>query len=418
MRYLSLLCLTGIVIFLVGWSTLAECPHLCPQCSTDMPYLKTDPDLGIVTGECVSGHCDITPSRMTPWCFDVIGHGIARDIRLPVQVTEPNRSFITSPGVTISVTNGEATVCLSKNFEFPIPIADASGNASVIGIPLGGVEGKACLGACPCSGGSPPSVTIYTPKVKKHHMLDIPVSVSDSDGDLCSVEYDGQLSHGKIVESKVPKIVLLQIVPFCEDHISYESESCEPGLDTIWAVAMDGKGNVGRSLPMGLTLPVNIPPAVEISETSPEIEVRCGDMMTATVTATDPDGDLITLTKVSGPGEFSEERGKGTASGTWSWTASGYPWRLVGFKAADACGGTDTAYLLVHILQPPHVSSGYVRVVKGGSATTSIYVAAPDSEQLNFSFNSPEKGIAAEVVGEEPVREYEDYGQGGRFVQI
>ena len=165
---------------------------------------------------------------------------------------------------------------------------------------------------------------------------------------------------------------------------------------------------------------INHDPAFSSSPLSETKQVRPGETLTlSAVTATDPDGDLITLTKVSGPGEFSEGVGVGTVSGTWSWTASGHdPWRLVGFKATDACGGTDLAYLLIHILQPPHVGSGYVRVVRGGSATTSIYVEDPDSKQLNFSFNSPEKGITAEVVGEEPVREYEDYGQGGRYEQI
>ncbi|MCK5802681.1 MAG: tandem-95 repeat protein, partial [Lentisphaeria bacterium] len=151
------------------------------------------------------------------------------------------------------------------------------------------------------------------------------------------------------------------------------------------------------------------------------LKVGPGDIARARVTATDPDRDTLTLGKLSGPGSFPTVTNTGSVAGTYTWAVPdpyrGSPWKLVGFKATDSCGATDLAYLLIHVRTPPRVGSGYVSVFQGETAATSVYVEDPDSDRLTFNFHSPD-GIVAEVVGEEPVREYDDYGQGGRYEKI
>ncbi|GAB4312196.1 MAG: hypothetical protein Kow0097_13810 [Candidatus Bipolaricaulota bacterium] len=99
------------------------------------------------------------------------------------------------------------------------------------------------------------------------------------------------------------------------------------------------------------------PPELNVSPR--EVKARPGETVEAVVRATDPEGDQITLTKISGPGAFTPVTGEGEASGTWSWTVpqayGGSSWRLAGFRAEDAWGGSSLAYLLVRISTPPRL---------------------------------------------------------------
>ena len=108
-------------------------------------------------------------------------------------------------------------------------------------------------------------------------------------------------------------------------------------------------------------------------------------------------GHKVTLSKVSGPGSFPTVTGKGAVSGTYTWTVPKYwgsPWTLVGFRADDGWGGSDLAYLLIHIVQPPRAYGAHAWVNRGGTATTSLYVYDPDSSSHTFAFSPPE-GITA-----------------------
>ncbi len=269
-RYL-LLSLFILGLSLIARVVLGDCPHICPGCQVGIPYLEEDPELGTITKECASARCDLTP-----WCFEVKvyantwkpfwmpwkykGHLVMEE---RVEVTESNGTFLTGPYITASVTNGEATVCISRNFEWAIPIGDAGGNASVISVTVGGIEPKACLGSCPCSGGSRPSVTLTKGKTEAHHRIHILVHAWDVDGDLACVGYnDKGLSHGKIIQSEVPEITALRLVGNCEDELVYESSTSEPGSDVIWAWAKDGKGHIRWSNPLGLE-PPNCSPKVD-----------------------------------------------------------------------------------------------------------------------------------------------------------
>ncbi|QAA77086.1 MAG: hypothetical protein BIP78_1320 [Candidatus Bipolaricaulis sibiricus] len=102
---------------------------------------------------------------------------------------------------------------------------------------------------------------------------------------------------------------------------------------------------------------VNTMPETSVSPS--ELTTRAGGSVRARVIATDPDGDWVTLVQTSGPGAFTPVTGEGEASGTWSWTVpqayGGSSWRLAGFRAEDAWGGSSLAYLLVRISTPPRL---------------------------------------------------------------
>ncbi len=106
---------------------------------------------------------------------------------------------------------------------------------------------------------------------------------------------------------------------------------------------------------------MTVPDRSPVASVEPSrIEVELGETVSATVTATDPDKDSISLEKVLGPGTLDVKGNAGEASGSYSWAASGTdPWELVGFRAADPCGTADMAYLLIHVLQPPRVHPGF-----------------------------------------------------------
>lgn len=140
---------------------------------------------------------------------------------------------------------------------------------------------------------------------------------------------------------------------------------------------------------------INGPPELSLSPW--EITARPGETLQATVSATDSDGDRITLTQTSGPGTLVitgagvDTEGRGWATGTWSWTVPKWyatPWQLVGFRAEDHCGGTSLAYLLVWIRQPPRASNTHAWVRRGETSTASLYVYDPDTppDELTFAF--------------------------------
>jgi len=144
-----------------------------------------------------------------------------------------------------------------------------------------------------------------------------------------------------------------------------------------------------------------------------ELRAKPGESVRATVTAVDPDGHKVTLSKISGPGSFRTVTGQGSVSGTYTWTAPkrySYwgSWQLVGFRAEDEGGGSGLAYLLIHVLQPPRAYGGSAWVPRGGSTTTTLYVDDPDSSSHTFAF-SPSKGITVRVVGKDDIPDY--YGE-------
>ncbi len=83
----------------------------------------------------------------------------------------------------------------------------------------------------------------------------------------------------------------------------------------------------------GFPVGVRVSAAPDISVSPAELTTHPGGSVQAAVTATDPDGDTITLTQTSGPGTFARVEGVGSATGTWSWTVpqayGGSPWGWV-----------------------------------------------------------------------------------------
>ncbi len=132
----------------------------------------------------------------------------------------------------------------------------------------------------------------------------------------------------------------------------------------------------------------------------------------------DPDGDHLFIVKTCGPGEFPRVEGEGEASGTYRWRARGPSASyLVTFLAEDEWGAKTYGFWEIRVLVPPRVDGGRVVLHPGESTTLWVYAEDPDSASLELTPGSQE-GIELEVVGEEPVRDYEDFGQGGRIYQL
>jgi len=144
----------------------------------------------------------------------------------------------------------------------------------------------------------------------------------------------------------------------------------------------------------------NKPPVTRVSPR--EITAKPGALLQATVTATDPDGDAITLTQTSGPGTFAPVEGMGTVSGIWSWTV---PEKLrsfstwVGFVAKDPFDGVGYGFLHVRTLTPPQVHDATALVRRGGRGTAWAYVHDPDSPWVSVHVSShPGISVIAEVL--------------------
>lgn len=129
---------------------------------------------------------------------------------------------------------------------------------------------------------------------------------------------------------------------------------------TVWTGAFtvgEVKGLVfGLASTGTFTLIVNNQPP-KLTVVPSVARVRPGETVSATVTSTDPDGDRIILTKVSGPGTFPKVEGRGAVSGTYSWTvpedhAHGPSWEIVTFRADDGLGGVGLASLVIWIERP------------------------------------------------------------------
>ncbi|MEN3010355.1 MAG: hypothetical protein ABDI20_05170, partial [Candidatus Bipolaricaulaceae bacterium] len=131
--------------------------------------------------------------------------------------------------------------------------------------------------------------------------------------------------------------------------------------------------------------------------------VRYGDMVTATVVATDKEGDQVVLQKDFGPGDFPVVEGLGAASGTYTWTATTrQPWHVVRFSATEPDVEPPVpsyAYLFIRVLQPPQAYHGQITVPRNSTRTAFLYVEDPDTppENLAFTFQTP-PGLSVRLV--------------------
>jgi hypothetical protein len=217
-----------------------------------------------------------------------------------------------------------------------------------------------------------------------------------------------QAEGGEILESNVPHVSpiecerlppLYELPPFM---VAFQAAPnvCPRGLRVT---ARDAYG-----IEREVFIPLNGSPM--LVQADRVFKLKLGDSIAIDLNYIDPDKDTVVIAQLNGPGELQGNR--------WSWqvpgTYYGPAWRLVGFELRDSCGGENTAYFSVHVLQPPRVHGGHVSLAPGEETGVRIYVEDPDSPSLDFSFDPP-GGIEVEVVGEEPVRDYEDFGQGGRI---
>lgn len=152
----------------------------------------------------------------------------------------------------------------------------------------------------------------------------------------------------------------------------------------------------------------NTPP--ELSPLPAEVRVRVGETVDLTVTATDPDGDDITLTLNQAPdgAEFISPGGLGRFhwSPIVSDAAGGGQAHEVVFVATDSRGGTDSARVTIEV----EASDGAPRFVTGGQTvldlgqtdTLELEIAVKDDDSARVSLELTEapKGMELRPTGD------------------
>ncbi|MGB9774748.1 MAG: hypothetical protein ACPL4I_12135, partial [Bacteroidota bacterium] len=263
-----------------------------------------------------------------------------------------------------------------------------------------------------------PCVDLNAVDEHPYHKVILNMRASDPNCDLVCAGYGGILP-GEFVVPKTPTITVIQMVCSCdEDQVYKPLDPCN--AKAIWAWAQDAKGNRAVSDPL-IIKPPNQPPAVLTNYSKvTEVGISPGKTVSATVTATDPDGDTITLEKAIGPGRLPKVSGQGWVQGTWSWdvplslpsTYSDY----VAIVARDICGDADSAVLHLHTLNPPKATDAHVTVRRGEETLTETYayVHDPDSTWTKVQVGpTPAAGLSVSAhVEDDPLGS----GMGGFMV--
>lgn len=273
-----------------------DCPHGCPDCRMWLYSLESN-ELGAINKICVEAECDLLP-----WCFELEGEGSLWNISSSFSITEEDMSFLTGESISASVRDGLGYFCVVGPFQISIPlpgIGTLIGEGSVINLNIGSVKFSSCLGKCPCwHRGIQPFLELALGEKDVNHRITIRMHVSDPDCDLVCTGYGGDL-RGEFI---IPEVPMITVGPglFCdcdEDQI-YELHTCDP--DTIWAWAKDAKGTINATRPKKVS--ANVPPNASISQE--EVQLYFSETAQITVSATDPDGDSVAISKVLGPGKL------------------------------------------------------------------------------------------------------------------
>ncbi|MBW7997551.1 MAG: tandem-95 repeat protein [Candidatus Glassbacteria bacterium] len=181
----------------------------------------------------------------------------------------------------------------------------------------------------------------------------------------------------------------------------------QPGYDAfgsygITVTATDGTDNTD-SVTVTLTVnDVNRSPEIEADNR----EVAEGQLLVLTVTASDPDGDDLTLAALELPTGASFD----PAGGNFSWTPTQEQsgnWTVV-FTADDGNGGVDSAEVIVtvgDVNRPPVLDPlSAVAVREGEQVTISITASDPDAEdKVTVSATNLPQGASLTQSGDNPV---------------
>ncbi|MEN3011177.1 MAG: hypothetical protein ABDI20_09535, partial [Candidatus Bipolaricaulaceae bacterium] len=123
----------------------------------------------------------------------------------------------------------------------------------------------------------------------------------------------------------------------CKVHFSVKfvpkAEATERSMIVTVTDAFGLSASLPWSSPRG---PINRPPLVIVLPA--ELRVVSGQLVSANVVATDPDGDQVVLRKTGGPGSCPTVEGFGRVQGVWTWTVPDYLRSYAGyvsFAAAD-----------------------------------------------------------------------------------
>ncbi|QAA77095.1 MAG: hypothetical protein BIP78_1329 [Candidatus Bipolaricaulis sibiricus] len=312
-----------------------DCPRVCPgDCSVWRAFWRDvrDPVLGVTRVQCIEAKCPLTP-----WCFEVL-----TVLQLPFPpfnsvkyyvfgglVDETTRDFTPDPGITAKVRDGVATVCVSGGYEWPIVlpgIGGAAGKAAVFRIPIGHLEGTACMGECFCTDFRwlPPfvwvsSIPMESPNNRwKEWKID--VRASDPNSDILCVWHKLITSVPPAPEITYTPEAELTHQPYFVGDCSYSFSlklpcSTEPASAAVIAWAKDAKGLEGKRLHI-IDVAGNRPPAASLPYLQGETTVTLtptGVVRTPVVfqpiNVWDPDGDLFTIKGYGTPPIYAENFG-------------------------------------------------------------------------------------------------------------
>jgi hypothetical protein len=183
-------------------------------------------------------------------------------------VNEENIDWLTGPHIDAYVRSGIATVCAAYDYELGIPIGglgEMAGQESVIKVIVGGLEGRACLGNCPCEGGwTQPMVSVVVDGLESPRKPRIYISAFDLDGDIICAGY--YALYGSLVERGTslegPRFEAFGLFRTCTYEVVYNPPvECDRIKDPVIGWAKDAKGLQGSSAVI-LDIPDNRPPQV------------------------------------------------------------------------------------------------------------------------------------------------------------
>jgi RHS repeat-associated protein len=133
---------------------------------------------------------------------------------------------------------------------------------------------------------------------------------------------------------------------------------------------------------------------------APPLNGTVGGLYQYPVQATDPDGDALTFTLLSGPGNMTID----TATGQLRWgpTAAQLGTNLIAVAARDPHGalGVQRFAVIVIVNQPPHITSTPTTTVTAGTTYRyDVQAADPDGDALTYSLTAPPTGMTIDAMG-------------------
>ena len=287
-----------------------DCPSVCPgDCFVGWAFWRDvkSPEIGVTRVRCLEATCPLRP-----WCFEVFAVVVLPFVSSRYRVfgglvSEATQDFLCGWGVTAWVRDELATVCVPFGYEVPIVIPGPDGKAAIFQVPVGRIEGVACMGKCYCSGlWLPPHVEVLPVATESPRRVEFLIRASDPDGDIVCVWHDYYTSIKPIPEMVAAPTAELRSLSYFVGDCSYAFGfelpcSTEAGTVAVFAWAKDAKGLVGstyrRIAVASNKPPVALPPVLEgkttVILTSTGVERT--PVVFQPIKILDPDEDPVTV---------------------------------------------------------------------------------------------------------------------------